>query len=70
MSPEELKKLREERDNAAVRDSLTALRRAAQGTENLMPLLQTAVRHYATMGEIAGVLRSVFGEYRPAPIAL
>jgi len=66
----DLKKLREERDNAAVRDSLEALRRAAQGTDNLMPFLQTAVRHYATMGEIAGVLRSVFGEYRPAPIAL
>ena len=66
----DLEKLREERDNAAVRDSLEALRRAVQGTDNLMPFLQTAVRRYATMGEIAGVLRSVFGEYRPAPIAL
>jgi len=32
--------------------------------------LQTAVRHYATMGEIASVLKGVFGEYQPAPIAL
>lgn len=66
----DLKKLREERDNAAVRDSLEALRKAAQGPDNLMPFLQTAVRHYATMGEIASVLKGVFGEYQPAPIAL
>lgn len=66
----DLKRLREERDNAAVRTSLGRLQEAAEGSDNLMPFLQEAVRHYATMGEIAGVLRSVFGEYKPVPIAV
>lgn len=64
----QLKQLREERDGDAVHASLTALRRAAEGSDNLMPFLQDAVGHYATMGEIAGVLRNVFGEYKPAPV--
>ena len=52
------------RDNAAVTVSLTALRQAAQGTENLMPYLIDAVKTYATLGEICGVLRDVYGEYK------
>ena len=51
-------------DNAAVTASLTALRQAAQGTDNLMPYLIDAVKTYATLGEICGVLRDVFGEYK------
>ena len=43
---------------------LEALREAAQGTENLMPYILDAVRAYATLGEICGVFREVFGEYR------
>ena len=66
----DLKKLRAERDNAAVRSSLETLRKAAQGTENLMPFLQDAVRGYATIGEITKVLKDVFGEYKPKPIAV
>ena len=64
----DLKKLRAERDSAAVRSSLEALRKAAQGTENLMPFLQDAVRNYATIGEITRVLKDVFGEYKPKPM--
>ncbi|MCL0074508.1 methylmalonyl-CoA mutase family protein, partial [Dehalococcoidia bacterium] len=41
----------------------TELRRAAQGTENLMPYILDAVRAYATLGEICDTLRDVFGEY-------
>jgi methylmalonyl-CoA mutase N-terminal domain/subunit len=67
---QQLKELRAGRDNAAVQAALGALRSAAEGTENLMPFLQNAVRCYATMGEIGSVLRGVFGEYRPAPAAL
>ncbi|MCE5252978.1 MAG: methylmalonyl-CoA mutase family protein [Actinomycetia bacterium] len=67
---EDLKRLRAERDNAAVRASLETLRRAAQGSGNLMPYLQDAARHYATMGEIARVFRDVFGEYKPAPMRI
>lgn len=66
----ELKQLRAERDNAAVREALEELRSAARGTQNLMPFMQKAARCYATMGEIADVLRDVFGEYKPAPISL
>jgi len=66
----DLKKLKAERDNAAVRSSLETLRKAARGTENLMPFLQDAVRNYATIGEITKVLKDVFGEYKPKPIAI
>jgi len=41
-----------------------ALRDAGMGTENLMPHILDAVRAYATLGEICGVFRDVFGEYR------
>jgi methylmalonyl-CoA mutase N-terminal domain/subunit len=61
---ERLKRVRRERDNRAVREKLAALRRAAQGSENLMPYILDAVRAYATLGEIMGVFREVFGEYR------
>ena len=37
---------------------------AARGTANLVPLLVETVKTYATIGEICGVLREVFGEYR------
>jgi methylmalonyl-CoA mutase N-terminal domain/subunit len=59
-----LKKLKEERDNARVTQALGVLKQAAEGTANLMPPVVDAVRAYATLGEIADVLRGVFGEYR------
>jgi methylmalonyl-CoA mutase N-terminal domain/subunit len=43
---------------------LSALEEAAQGNENLMPLLISAVEAYATLGEISDALRRVFGEQR------
>lgn len=55
--------LKEKRDNAAVRASLDRLREACQGTDNLMPYLIDAVKTYATLGEICGVMREIFGEY-------
>ena len=61
---ERLARVRRERDNVAVEERLSALRSAAQGTENLMPYILDAVRAYCTLGEICGVLREVFGEYR------
>ncbi len=66
---ERLKRVRRERDNRAVKQKLAALRKAAQGTDNLMPYILDAVREYATLGEIMGVFREVFGEYRE-PIIL
>ena len=59
-----LARVRAERDNDEVQRRLAALRRAAAGTENLMPFILDAVRAYATLGEICRVFRDVFGEYR------
>lgn len=59
-----LNKMKAGRDNAAVQASLAKLREAAKGTENLMPYLIDAVKTYATLGEICGVLREEFGEYK------
>jgi methylmalonyl-CoA mutase N-terminal domain/subunit len=61
---ERLARVRRQRDNVAVEERLSALRDACQGTENLMPYILDAVRAYCTLGEICGVLREVFGEYR------
>lgn len=60
--------LRQERDNNNVNTTLEALRKAAQTDENLMPFIIDAVRTYATLGEICGVLREVFGEYQQSVI--
>jgi methylmalonyl-CoA mutase N-terminal domain/subunit len=65
---ERLNMVKEQRDNQAVEKALEELKKAAQGTENLMPYILTAVKEYATLGEISDVLRDVFGEYKPAEI--
>jgi len=59
-----LEKVRAERDSGRVGQALDRLRIAAQGTENMMPYILEGVRAYATLGEIIGVLRDVFGSYR------
>jgi len=59
-----LQQVRRERDNERVSQTLARLEEAARGTENLMYPILDCVRAYATLGEIMGVLRKVFGEYR------
>jgi len=59
-----LAKMREERDDAACRQALDALRTAAQGTENTMPYILECARRYCTLYEIRAALESVFGAYR------
>jgi len=59
-----LERVRRERDDAAMRASLWRLRDAALGEENLLPPILQAVKAYSTVGEICGVLREVFGEYK------
>jgi methylmalonyl-CoA mutase N-terminal domain/subunit len=59
-----LARLRRERDGAAVARGLARLREAARGTENLMEPIIEAVRAYATLGEMAGALREVWGEHK------
>ena len=59
-----LTKMKAERDNAAVQAALADLEKACQDEhENLMPHILAAVKTYATLGEICGVMRKVFGEY-------
>ena len=51
------------RNSAAVADRLQKIENAARDEKaNLVPLFVEAVKEYATLGEICGVLRSVFGE--------
>ncbi len=63
-----LEQVRRERDNEKVGVTLKALQGTAEGTENTMPRILDCVRAYATLGEIMGVLRKVFGEYREPAI--
>ncbi|MGB2986260.1 MAG: methylmalonyl-CoA mutase family protein, partial [Phycisphaerae bacterium] len=64
-----LSEVRAERDSTAVTRALDALEEGARrdsrtsGDDNLMPLILDAVKVYATVGEICGRLRKVFGEY-------
>jgi methylmalonyl-CoA mutase N-terminal domain/subunit len=63
---ERLASLKSRRDNAAVTRSLDDLERIARGEENLLPPLRACVRAHATIGEICGRLRGVFGAYHDA----
>jgi methylmalonyl-CoA mutase, N-terminal domain len=65
---ERLKKLRAERSGSEVERRLAALRKAAEGTENLMPFIYDAVKAYATLGEICEAMRTVFGAYEEVAI--
>ncbi|MGD8700725.1 MAG: methylmalonyl-CoA mutase family protein, partial [Gemmatimonadales bacterium] len=58
-----LEAIRKRRDAAAVRRALQDLSQAADGTENLLPLIVAAVKRRATLGEISGCLRQAWGEY-------
>ena len=58
-----LRDLRRQRSASRVEQSLDALRRAAEGKQNTMPPILDAVRAYATVGEICGALKDVFGAY-------
>ncbi|MGD8759944.1 MAG: methylmalonyl-CoA mutase family protein [Anaerolineales bacterium] len=58
-----LEEMRQSRDKGAVGQALDRLRIACQGTENTMPHILDAVRHYATLGEIISVMKDVFGTY-------
>ena len=59
-----LAQVKAERDTNAVQAALSRVRDDAQANVNLMPAMLQAVRAYATVGEITGVLKQVFGEFR------
>jgi methylmalonyl-CoA mutase, N-terminal domain len=60
---EKIALVKSSRDNDAVEQSLARLRANALEKQNLMPFILDSVEKYATIGEIADTLRSVFGEY-------
>ncbi|WP_460567177.1 acyl-CoA mutase large subunit family protein [Flaviaesturariibacter terrae] len=59
-----LQSLRAHRDSAAVQHCLERVRQSAVDGTNLMPAVIEAVEAYGTLGEIADVLRGVFGEHK------
>ena len=59
-----LDRIRRERDNSAVERVLVRLRDEARATANLMEPILEAVKAYATLGEISGALKDVFGEHK------
>jgi methylmalonyl-CoA mutase, N-terminal domain len=64
----QLRQLRSDRSSDEVARQLTALRKAAKGTENLMPHIYAAVKSYATLGEICDSLRDIFGTHEEASV--
>ena len=63
-----LARLRQERDSEPVARTLSALKSAAEGSENVLYPLRDALRADATLGEVCDALRDVWGEYRPREI--
>jgi methylmalonyl-CoA mutase, N-terminal domain len=65
---ERLRKLRAERSQDEVNRTLTALRKATHGKDNLVPSIYAAVKAYATLGEICDAMRDTFGTYEEVAI--
>ncbi len=63
-----LEALRARRDNTRVAELLARLETAARGDDNLVPFFLECAEAYVTLGEMCGVLRQVFGEYRPTTV--
>ncbi|NUR28769.1 MAG: methylmalonyl-CoA mutase [Catenulispora sp.] len=61
-----LAELRRVRDNAAVSSALAGLKKAAEGTDNVLYPMKEALAARATVGEVCHALRDVWGTYRPA----
>ena len=65
---ERLREVKQKRDGKKVKEALEKLGKAAEGDENLMPLIFEAVKAYATNEQISDTLRHVFGEYEAITI--
>jgi methylmalonyl-CoA mutase N-terminal domain/subunit len=66
---EQLRKIKDARDSRKVNDALDKLRLAAENEDqNMIPFMLEAVKECATLGEICGLLKEVFGEYKPLAI--
>jgi methylmalonyl-CoA mutase N-terminal domain/subunit len=62
---ERLKRFKSDRDGELVQRRLDELGEAARGDENLLPRIREALRDRASIGEVCGAMKDVFGEYRP-----
>ncbi|MER7743594.1 methylmalonyl-CoA mutase family protein, partial [Streptomyces sp. NPDC096538] len=62
---ERLAKLRAERDQMAVDTALAALKKAAEGEDNVLYPMRDALRARATVGEVCNALREIWGTYVP-----
>ena len=62
---ERLKAFKADRDQELVDRRLDELRKAAEGTDNLLPPIRAALADRASIGEVCGAMREVFGEYQP-----
>ena len=62
----EVRAYKQNRDRQATKLALDDLKKAATGSENLFPYVLAAFRARATLGEVAGALREVWGEHQPA----
>jgi len=58
-----LRKVKKERNNTKVKETLKELRKAAANGENLMPRILDCIRAYATLGEMCNTLKEEFGVY-------
>jgi methylmalonyl-CoA mutase N-terminal domain/subunit len=58
-----LRAVKKDREQTAVKSTLSDLKKAAQDDRNLMPYLLKCVKTYATLGEIMDALKNVYGEY-------
>ena len=59
-----LQKVKKGRQEKAVQKALGDLKKAAEGTDNLIPFIRQAVREYATVGEMMLTMKEVFGGYQ------
>lgn len=59
-----LARLKADRDDRLVRETLAEVSRAAEREENVVPAVLEAVRAYATVGEICDVFREIYGEFQ------
>jgi methylmalonyl-CoA mutase, N-terminal domain len=54
-----------DRDAELVKQRLEQIRRAASGSDNLLPPLRQALKDRCSLGEVCAAMRDVFGEYQP-----
>lgn len=61
-----LKAFKEKRDQKKVQDELSNLKKAAQGSDNIMPFIKSCMKNNCTLGEVSHALRDIFGIYKPS----